>query len=284
MAVVQMSCWNGWRVHSVRSAAPWRGWQINSDLAKHLWELWPTARLCTVELPSSLRATAKDAIRKVLLEMKSASEKFIFNFQQQTKSWNIKSVWCVRLHQLHFRGGAPRRFAFGSFWAADSGRAIHTEHIVVIFSGGRMMWVHCGHWPLPRKTDDPVTTGFSPAANRSSPWCRRFCGYCSAVGIEKISALGNPWCCWSAGWRHGEVIGECCQNGGFLSLCLQKLSNMFSENTVLHHSSEFLAIWFRRLLLVEVLVQALRQLYTFFRSVFNPIQLEMESRYQWTLY
>lgn len=77
---------------------------------------------------------------------------------------------------------------------------------------------------------------------------------------------------------HGEVIGECCQNGGFLSLCLQKLSNMFSENTVLHHSSEFLAIWFRRLLLVEVLVQALRQLYTFFRSVFNPIQLEMESR------
>lgn len=200
-----------------------------------------------------------------------------------TKSWNIKSVWCVRLHQLHFRGGAPRRFAFGSFWAADSGRAIHTEHIVVIFSGGRMMWVHCGHWPLPRKTDDPVTTGFSPVANRSSPWCQRFCGYCSAVGIEKISALGNPWCCWSAGWRHGEVIGECWQNGGFLSLCLQKLSNMFSENTVLHHSSEFLAILFRRLL-VEVLVQAFRQLYTFFRSVFNPIQLEMESRYQWTLY
>jgi len=37
-----------------------------------------------VELPSSLRATAKDAIRKVLLEMKSASEKFIFNFQQQS--------------------------------------------------------------------------------------------------------------------------------------------------------------------------------------------------------
>jgi len=138
--------------------------------------------------------------------------------------------------------------------------------------------------PKNRWPSDPVTTGFSPAANRSSPWCQRFCGYCSAVGIEKISALGNPWCCWSAGWRHGEVIGECCQNGGFLSLCLQTLSNIFSENIVLHHSSEFLAIWFRRLLLVEVLVQAFRRLYTFFRSVFNPIQLEMESRYQWTQY
>lgn len=117
-----------------------------------------------------------------------------------------------------------------------------------------------------------------PGCHRSSPWCQRFCGYCSAVGIEKISALGNPWCCWSAGWRHGEVIGECCQDGGFPYLCLQILSNMFSENIVLHDSSEFFAIWFRRLLLVEVLVQAFRQLYTFFRSV------EMESRYQWTLY
>ena len=48
-----------------------------------------------MELPSSLRATAKDAIRKVLLELKSASEKFIFNFQQQTshKTSNLYDVF-----------------------------------------------------------------------------------------------------------------------------------------------------------------------------------------------